>query len=132
MSVDNSELRALANDLARMGASVIPAIRPVVARTMVDTKKELREEAKGVAHVPLLPYTINYSTRETRTSVVGEVGPDTDVVVGNGPVRTPGSFALLYFGNSKTGPVLKDPLFAMQRNAKKAEPFFLKVLGDLL
>lgn len=123
MSVDNSELRALANDLARMGASVIPAIRPVVARTMVDTKKDLQAEASGVGHAPGLPASISYDTRETRSSVVAEVGPREGGA---------GSLALLYFGNSKTGPVLKDPLFAMQRNAKKAEPFFLKVLGDLL
>ncbi len=39
--------------------------------------------------------------------------------------------AFLYYGNSKSGPVIKDPLFALKRNADKAIPFFEKVLGDI-
>lgn len=123
MDVDTSDLDRLVSDLAFTQRTALAAIRPVMQRTMVDTKKDLQAEASGVSHAPQLPDSISYDTRELRTSIVAEIGPKEGGV---------GSLALLYFGNSKTGPRLKDPLFAMKRQAIKAEPFFLKALGGNL
>lgn len=123
MDADTRELRALAVDLGKAPATVFPKIRAVVQRTMVDTKKDLQAEADGVEHAPGLPATISYETREMAGGIAAEIGPRTGGA---------GSLAFLYYGNSKTGPVLKDPLFAMARNAAKADPFFAKILGDVL
>lgn len=123
MDVDTRDLDRLVADLERSRRDAVKSIRPVMQRTMVDAKRDLQSEASGVAHAPQLPGSISYDTRELRSSIVAEIGPKEGGV---------GSLALLYFGNSKTGPRLKDPLFAMKRQAIKAEPFFLKALGNLL
>ena len=125
MDADTSQLRALAVDLGKAEAVVFPKIRAIVQKTMLDTKNELKAEAagSGIAEAAALATFISYETKETPGGVSAEVGPVTGA---------PGSFAFLYYGNSKNGPVLKDPLFAMQRNAKKAEPYFAKILGDVL
>ena len=122
MDIDTSQMRALAADLGKVGFSTVPKVAAIVKRTLNDTKADLQSEAAaGGASGSRLSSAISYDV--TSTGLGGEIGP----VTGGA-----GSLALLYYGNSKTGPVLKDPLFAMQRNAAKAEPYFLKVLGDVL
>lgn len=122
MDVDTSQLRSLAADLGKVRYSTVPKVAAIVKRTLNDTKKDLQAEASaGGASAGRLSSAITYDV--TAAGLGGEIGP----VTGGA-----GSLALLYYGNSKTGPVLKDPLFAMQRNAAKAEPFFAKALGDVL
>ena len=122
MDIDTSQMRALAADLGKVGFSTVPKVAAVVKRTLNDTKADLQAEAAaGGASGSRLSSAISYDV--TSSGLGGEIGP----VTGGA-----GSLALLYYGNSKTGPVLKDPLFAMQRNAAKAEPYFAKVLGDIL
>jgi hypothetical protein len=108
MDLDMSEFEALAKDLARAGLKARPAIRPVIQKGGVVLKAQLRAEAEGVAHAPALPSTISYETTERPDGVSLEVGPTEGGA---------GSLALLYYGNSKTGPVLKDPVFALKREA---------------
>lgn len=121
MDADTSDLRKLAVDLGRVGYTTVPKVAAIVKRTLNDTKKELQAEAAGRSHAPGLPRAISYDL--SLNGLGGEIGPETGGA---------GSLALLYLGNSKTGPVLKDPMFAMQRNAAKADPYFAKVLGDVL
>lgn len=123
MEVDDREVRQLVSDLGKVEAVVVPKIRAIVQKTMVDTKRDLQAEASGVKHAPALPSTITYDTRELRSGIEAEIGPRTGGT---------GSLALLYYGNSRTGPRLKDPMFAMARNAAKAEPFFAKAAADVL
>ena len=124
MDIDTSQMRALAADLGKVGFSTVPKVAAIVKRTLNDTKTELKAEAAAsVPEAGMLSRDISYDT--TFSGLGGEIGP----VKGKGH---PGSLAFLYFGNYKNGPILKDPLFAMERNAAKAEPYFLKVLGDVL
>ena len=120
---DFSQMRALAFDLGKAQASVFPKFRAIVQKTMVDTKKDMRAEAAAAGQAGTqLSSTISYETKETAGGVTAIIGP-----VEGGP----GSFAFLYYGNSKNGPIIKDPLFALQRNVDKAIPFFEKILGDI-
>ena len=120
---DFSEMRNLAFDLGKAQATVFPKFRAIVQKTMVDTKKDMRAEAAAVGQEGAnLSSTISYETKETAVGVTAIIGP-----VEGGP----GSFAFLYYGNSKNGPIAKDPLFALQRNVDKAIPFFEKILGDI-
>ena len=121
MEVDDRETRQLVADLGEVPYKAVRQIAAVVKRTMTDTRKELQQEASGVRHAPALPKAITYDL--TWSGLGGEIGP----VTGGA-----GSLAFLYYGNRNTGPVLKDPVFAMRRNAAKAEPFFLKAAGDVL
>ncbi len=122
MDADTSQLRALAADLGKVGFTAVPKVAAVVKRTLNDTKADLQSEASaGGPTAARLSSAITYDV--TGNGLGGEVGP----VEGGA-----GSLAFLYYGNSKTGPVLKDPMFAMERNAAKAAPYFLKALGDVL
>lgn len=109
MDVDMSEFTKYADDLRRAGFKARPAIRPVVQKGGVVLKEQMRSEAEGVAHAPALPAAITFETTELRDGVRLEVGPREGGA---------GSLGLLYYGNSKTGPVLKDPMFALRREAE--------------
>ena len=120
---DFSEMRNLAFDLGKAQATVFPKFRAIVQKTMVDTKTDMRaEQAAGAAEADMLAGFISYETKETAGGVTAVIGPTEGAA---------GSFAFLYYGNSKSGPVIKDPLFALKRNVDKAIPFFEKVLGDI-
>ena len=120
---DFSQMRALAFDLGKAQVSVFPKFRAIVQKTMVDTKTDMRAEAAAAGQAGAqLSSTISYETKETAGGVTATIGP-----VEGGP----GSFAFLYYGNSKNGPIIKDPLFALQRNVDKAIPIFEKILGDI-
>jgi len=109
VDIDMSEFEKLADDLRHAGIKARPAIRPIVQKGGVVLKGQLRSEAEGVKHAPALPSSISYDTTELRDGVRLEVGPREGGA---------GSLALLYYGNSKTGPVLKDPVFALKREAE--------------
>jgi len=94
----------------RAAAVLLPAeVRAVMAADGAALKKQLQSEAQGVAHAPNLPSAIT-STSGLRPDPFYEVGP----IEGGA-----GSLALLYYGNSKTGAVLKDPRFALIRQAEE-------------
>lgn len=121
MDVDTRELTALATDLGKVKGRAVKQIAAVVKKTMQDTKSTLQGEAEGVKHAPRFPRAISYDV--SLTGLAAEIGPEEGGA---------GSLALLYLGNSRTGPRLKDPIFAMKRNAELAEPHFAKAAGDVL
>jgi hypothetical protein len=118
VDIDASQVSRLAADLGKVGFTAVARIRPVVAKALADTKADLQGEAGAVGHYGV-PGSITYDV--TMSGLGGEVGP----VTGG-----PGSLAFFYYGNSKVGAQLPDPMFAMRRNADKALPFFAKVLGE--
>lgn len=105
-----ADTRAVKVEVARFAKAA--GVLPVQARAIMHTdgaalKRQLQSEAKGVAHAPGLPSAITF-----------ESGAGRELFYEAGPVEGgAGSLALLYFGNSKTGSVLKDPRFALERQA---------------
>lgn len=75
---------------------VLEQARAVTAKGALNIKKGMQADTQGIRHAPRFPYAITYDTKQTKTTVEAEIGP----VEGGA-----GSLALLYFGNSKTGPV---------------------------
>lgn len=120
MDADLSQVRALAADLGRVGARAVPRLSAVVAKTMVDAKQQLQAEAAGHRHAPGIPSAITYEV--TNSGLSAEIGPERG---------GPGSLAFYYYGNSKVGASLPDPMFAVLRAAKRAELFMAKAVGDL-
>lgn len=121
--LDMRELRDLAVDLEQAAKDHPDEVRRVFQRGAFEIKKQLQTEAQGVRHAPKLPSDISYETKISRDGIDAEIGPTTGDV---------GSLALLYFGNSKTGPVLKDPAYALEREAAVIEKQVAKIVGDLL
>ncbi|MDR6861972.1 hypothetical protein [Phycicoccus sp. 3266] len=123
MQVDVSEVRALERDLAAAGSRVVRELGQVASKGALNIKNQMRSEARGVRHAPGMPADITYDRTVTRSRIAFEVGPTTGDV---------GSLALLYYGNSRTAPVLKDPAFALHHEAPVIERYMDAVIDGVL
>ena len=108
MGADTRSLRAEVARLRAAAARLSTDVRVVMRADAAALKKTLQSEAQGIGHAPGLPAAITFETGLARGEFFYEAGP----VEGGA-----GSLALLYFGNSKTGARLKDPRFALERQA---------------
>lgn len=122
MSVDFGDVEAFAKALDDQGAKVILAQRQVVKRGALNVKKRLQREAQGVAHAPGFPRAITFDVELTGGEVVADIGPEKGGA---------GSLALLYLGNSKTGPRLPDPMLAADAEAEVMAEWLGKVAEDI-
>lgn len=103
-------IRAEVAHLERAVQRIPREARAIVQRGALEAKKQLQAEAKGVSHAPRLPQAITYTSFVHRGELGFEVGPEEG---------GPGSLALLYLGNRNTGARLKDPRFALERQAEE-------------
>lgn len=119
--VDVSDLLDLARDFEGAVPKMTLGARKIVAKGAVKVKERLRDEAEGVRHAPALPSTITYdSTPDGLSATVG-------------PLRGhAGSLALLYFGNSKTGPRLPDPMVAAVKESDVVEEYLGRLAEEIL
>jgi hypothetical protein len=118
--IDLSDIEAFARDLDSAPAQAVLGVRKVVRKGAQNVKDRLRREASGVSHAPALPRDITYDVELQGDDVVAEIGPLTKAGGGTGA----GSLALLYLGNSRTGPRLPEPMLAADAEAE--------VVADLL
>ena len=128
VSVDTSQVEAMAKDMAKQVAKGIIGVRAVVAKGALNIKNDLRNQANasGIAEARALGRFINYDTKMRPGSVTAEIGPEEQE---KGSAGHGGSFAFLYFGNSKNGPVLPDPGDALMREVPNLEKYILAVLN---
>lgn len=122
VSIDISELNALEADLSGAAKRLAEGVVATTRKAALNIKNELRDEAEGVAHAPALPSTITFDTRLLANGMEAQIGP----VKGGA-----GSLALLYYGNSHTGSVLKDPRFALLRQAEQTTAKLTKIVERL-
>ena len=122
MSVDFGDVEAFAKALDDQGAKVILAQRQVVKRGALNVKKRLQAEAQGVAHAPGFPRAITFDVELTGDEIVADIGPEKGGA---------GSLALLYLGNSKTGPRLPEPMLAADTEAEVMAEWLGKVAEDI-
>ena len=122
MSVDFGDVEAFAKDLDHQGAKVVLAQRQVVKRGALNVKKRLQAEAQGVAHAPGFPRAITFDVELTGDEIVADIGPEKGGA---------GSLALLYLGNSKTGPRLPEPMLAADTEAEVMAEWLGKVAEDI-
>lgn len=101
-----SELADLAADLRRAGDDVLDEGEKVVSKGALNIKTDWRDRWSGIAHAPMLPYTVTYDIHRGVGEVSAEVGPDKDLVVGGGPIRQPGRLGnIIEFGTVKNAPI---------------------------
>jgi hypothetical protein len=127
--MDVSELRKLEVDLGAGAVAALADVRAVVQKGALKIKNQLREEAGGVVHAPALPAMINYETKIGPTYVEAEIG------VRTGPKGSPfatGGLAFFYYGNSKVGPQLPDPMLALRKEAAVVEDYAVKIAAKAL
>ena len=122
MSLDFGDLEDFARELDHQGAKVVLAQRQVVKKGALNVKKRLQDEAQGVAHAPGFPRAITFDVELTGDEIVADIGPEKGGA---------GSLALLYLGNSKTGPTLPDPMLAADKEAEDMAEWLGKVAEDI-
>ena len=122
MSLDFGDLEDFARDLDHQGAKVVLAQRAVVKKGALNVKTRLQAEAQGVAHAPGFPRAITFDVELKGDEITAEIGPEKGGA---------GSLALLYLGNSKTGPRLPEPMLAADAEAEVMADWLGKVAEDI-
>lgn len=122
MSMDFGDVEAFAKELGDLGAKVVVAQRQVVKKGALNVKTRLQAEAQGVAHAPGFPRAITFDVELDGDEIVADIGPEKGGA---------GSLALLYLGNSKTGPRLPEPMLAADTEAEVMAEWLGKVAEDI-
>lgn len=116
------DLDDLVADMDAAAVRVAAGTRSVVKKGAQVVKTRLQAEADGVRHAPSLPSAITYDVTSGPDGLDAEIGPTRGGT---------GSLAFLYFGNSKTGPVLPDPVLAADAEADVVAEHLAALGGDL-
>lgn len=117
--VDTSELDAFAVYLGRASGQLVPEARRSMRRAGVNIKRQLREEMGASAHFKPVARSISFDEVQSFTSFGVEVGPEKG---------SPGSLAnIAYFGGSRGGGTVPDPMGALQTEA----PRFIAALSEI-
>ena len=124
---DASELVQLAADLDKTPVEIVKGLRGIMAKAAVNMKKQLRAEMQASPHFKGAAHRISYD--------MTTVGDDT-VVVDVGPSHgegDPGSLGnIAYFGTSKGGGTVPDPIGALEAEVSAAEVWIGRLLAGEL
>ena len=121
ISIDASEVRALAVDLQRAAARVPGETKQVVERAAVEIKNDLQEKLRGSTHFKGFAQ-VSYDLLDGGFSA--EIGPTKG---------GPGAGAnIAYFGTSRGGGTVEDPIEALLRESPEVERRLSDLLGGLL
>lgn len=118
---DISELVALEGDLSSAAGRIVPEVKAVTSKGALNVKNQLQREAQGIRHAPGLPASINYETHVGLDFFEAEIGPREGGA---------GSLAFFYYGNSKIGPQLPDPMIALEAEGEKFAEHIAKAIVD--
>lgn len=129
MSVDASGLDALARDLRKIPADMVPKVKGVVAKSALNTKNAMRSDARASRHFKQLARTIGYDLKVHGFGgdgvIEAEVGPS-----GGGAASLAG---IAYFGTSRAGgATVRNPEDAMLDEAPNFYEFAFKATEGLL
>lgn len=111
--IDVSEIARLATNLTQAGPRTVAAVQPVMARAGMNMKRQGQAEARGIQDGRVAA-AWSYDTTTTVAGVRVEAGPRTGGA---------GSLAFFYFGNSKIGPRLPDPIGLLNAEAGRTAQF---------
>lgn len=119
MSIDDSEVRGLAQILVEAAGRSRSEVRKVVARGALNIKRDAQNATKGLAHAPAYPRAISYDTKELAQTISAEIGPDKEK-------RQGALGSLIEFGS-----VNNPPRPHMIPAGEREQPKFEKALDDL-
>ncbi len=129
ISMDTSELRALAADMTQAASSIDGKVLPIIEHGAVNIKARLRAEMgssrsfKGI--VPSIGYDMHSGQMFGVGVIEAEIGPK------SGP-GDPGNLAnIAYFGSSRGGGTVPDPQGALDAEAPNVEKYLGDLIGDL-
>lgn len=120
ISIDASEVAALAVDLGKAGRKATLAATKVVAKGAHNVAENMRQDFTGHSHAPHIPRAVNYDVR----GLSFEVGVDK-----SGPQGGLGN--ILAFGTSKNAPVV-DHTASLRRELPNLEKYLADIGVDSL
>lgn len=126
VSIDTSELTALARDLDEAAASIVERVRPVMSRAGLNVKRQLVADMAASPSFRGVARAISYDVRQDRAGFLVEVGPD--------KARDGGALAnIAYFGAPSTGggATVPDPMVAGLAEVPALERYLGEVLEAL-
>lgn len=121
VTVDASELHALVRDFGESPAKFARGAKGVMSKAGVNIKREMKSQARA-SGIPEAADLARYITYDL-DGLDLVVGPRTGAA---------GSFGFLYYGNSKNGPVLPDPVHILNDEAGNVERYVADVAEDVL
>jgi hypothetical protein len=125
VSVDTSDLDALARDFGRIPAAMVPKLSGVVSKAALNTKNAMRKDARSSRHFGQIAPTIGYDLKVSGDVIEAEIGPS-----GGGAASLAG---IAYFGTSKPGGgTVRNPEDAMLEEAPTFYEFAFKATEGLL
>jgi hypothetical protein len=119
MGATVSGLTELREDFHKAADEIVADTRKVVAKGLLNIKKETKARWSGLAHAPSLPGAVTYETTTSGSGASGEVGPD--------KARRQGALGNLV----EYGSVNNAPIPALNPALDAEEPAFAKALEDL-
>lgn len=125
---DTSELRALSADLTKAGEVVQGKAYGVVSKGAVQIKAQMRMEMSASKSFRGIGSSISYDIHGGDMFGVGvieaEIGPTTDP-------GSPGNLAnIAYFGGSRGGGTVPDPVGALNAELPRFEAALAKIAGE--
>ena len=126
ISIDTSELRALAASFDRSVTRIAPEVRKVILVGAMKIKKQMRAEMGSSRSFRGTAPAIDFDMRGNAFYTEAVIGPK----VGSG--EKGGLAGIAYFGNSRGGGTVSDPVGALDAETPHFERALLDVLGGLL
>lgn len=122
VTVDNSDFARAAQELAAGVAAIDRGVRQVVSKGALNIKQDMQARVRESTHFSGrgVAESINYDLRDGNGFSEAEIGPAKG---GPGDLMN-----VAYFGTSRGGGSVEDPVEAMNREA----PRFDKALADLM
>lgn len=76
MRVEQFGFGELADDLDRAGRDIVPEVKKVTSKTLLEMKKHAQKIVRGHPHIKHLASSFNYDVDVAGDTVTGEVGAD--------------------------------------------------------
>jgi len=105
--IDVSQVAALARNLTAAGPAIHAAVAPVMAKAGLEMKRKGKAEASAIQGGRVAA-AWSYDTTNHAGDITVEAGPREGGA---------GSLAFFYYGNSKIGPRLPDPVHIVEEEA---------------
>lgn len=131
MSLDDSALRELSNDMGLVPTKLIPEVRAVVRKGALNVKNAMQQDFKNSTHFKPVARSVDFdeisSSAFGATAIAAEIGPNKS--------RHPSASlaGIAYFGGSRGGGgTVRDPSEALADETPAFEEYLAKVMEGLL
>ncbi|WP_313812991.1 hypothetical protein [Glutamicibacter sp.] len=131
MSLDDSQLRLLSEDLGLVPNGIVPKVRGVVRKGAVNVKNAMQADIRESASFRIMARSVDFDEMTSgafgATSYAAEIGPN------KSRHSSAGLAGFAYFGGSPGGGgTVRDPAEALADEAPAFEEYLLELLEGLL